>query len=169
MKRKHYIRALAVGVAVTAMAAVGGVAYAVTSAPAASGVPVTGIDHQRLTFTLAPGARFTFKLPAANDPVRLDLDKISTNGGLQNPSEVFSALVNVDANDAGMSWIGTNSDGSQHAGNTGSGTAITELVCGPNCVIATLRAASVSAHTVVLQTNAATSIIKETYVVNIWY
>lgn len=61
---------LAVGVAVTALAAVGGGAYAASSATAISRVPVTGIDHQRLTFTLAPGASQVFKLPAANDPVR---------------------------------------------------------------------------------------------------
>lgn len=172
MNRKSYARVLAVGAAVTAMAAVGGGAYAATSATSAtaiSRVPVTGIDHQRLTFTLAPGASRVFKLPAANDPVRIDLDKISTNGGVQTPSEVFSALVNVDANHAGMSWIGTYSDGSQHVGTTISGSAITKLVCGPSCVIGTLSVSSVPARTVVLQANAATSIIRETYVINIWY
>ena len=169
MNRKSYARVLAVGVAVTALAAVGGGAYAATSATAISRVPVTGIDHQRLTFTLAPGASRIFKLPAANDPVRLDLDKISTNGGIQTPSEVFSALVNVDANHAGMSWIGTYSDGSQHAGTTISTKVITKLVCGASCVIATLSVDSVPGHTVVLHTNAATSIIRETYVINIWY
>lgn len=169
MKRKHYLRVLAVSAAVTAMAAVGGGAYAVTSAPAISRAPVTGIDHQRLTITLAPGASQVFKLPAANDPVRIDLDKISTNGGIQTPSEVFSALVNVDANHAGMSWIGTYSDGSQHAGTTISGSTITQLVCGPSCVIATLSAFSVPSRTVILHANAATSIIRETYVINIWY
>lgn len=169
MKRKHYVRALAVGVAVTAMAAVSGVAYAVTSATGISPTPVTGLDHQRLTFTLAPGASQVFQLPAANDPVRIDLDKVSTNGGIQTPSEVFSALINVDKNRAGMSWIGTNSDGSQHAGTTISGTSITKLVCGGGCVIATLSVSSVAAHTVVLHANAATSIVRETYVINIWY
>lgn len=169
MKRRHYIRALAIGAAVTALAAVGGGAYAITSSTAISAVPVTGIDHQRLTITLSPGASRAFRLPAANDPIRIDLDKISTNGGIQTPSEVFSALVNVDANRAGMSWIGTYSDGSQHAGTTISGTAITELVCGPGCVIGTLSASSVPARTVVLHANAATSIIRETYVINIWY
>ena len=58
----------------------------------------------------------TFALPAADDPLRIDLDAISVNGGIQTPSEVFSALVNVDANGAGMSWIGTRSDGSRNPG-----------------------------------------------------
>jgi hypothetical protein len=169
VEKKYHVRALAVATAVAAMAAVGGGAYAATSAATASPVPVTGTDHQRLTVTLAPGQSQVFKLPATNDPVRIDLDNISTNGGIQTPSEVFSALVNANANDSGMSWIGTYSDGSQHAGTTISGKAITELVCGSACVIATLSVSSISAHTVVLHTNAATSIIRETYVINIWY
>jgi hypothetical protein len=169
VKKKNYVRALAVGAAVTVMASVGGGAYAVTSTAGVSAVNVTGPDHERLTFTLAPGASQSFKLPASNDPVRIDLDKVSTNGGVQTPSEVFSALVNVDANGAGMTWIGTNSDGSQSAGSTIKGTDITNLVCGTQCVIATLSVSSIAAHTVVLKANAATSIIKEKYVINVWY
>jgi len=133
--KKNYVRGLVVGTAVAALACVGGGAYAVTSAPGVSAVNVAGPDHQRLVFTLAPGASQTFRLPAANDPVRIDLDSISTNGGIQTPSEVFSALVNVDRNAQGMSWIGTNSDGSQTANSTIHSSAITQLVCGTNCVI----------------------------------
>jgi hypothetical protein len=29
--------------------------------------------------------------PAANDQLRVDLDAVSVNGGIQTPSEVFSA------------------------------------------------------------------------------
>jgi hypothetical protein len=169
VKRKNYVRALAAGTAIAALAVGGGVAYAVTNTPAITGGPVTGIDHLRFTFTLIPGGSQVLKLPAANDPIRIDLDKVSTNGGVQTPSEVFSALVNVDKNAAGMSWIGTYSDGSQHAGSTISSPVITNLVCGVSCVIATLHVGSVSGHTVVLTTNPKTSIIRETYVVNIWF
>jgi len=88
---------------------------------------------------------------------------------VQTPSEVFTALVNVDQNGAGMSWIGTNSDGSQKAGSTISTHNITNLVCGASCLIASLNVNSVAQHTVVLKANAATSRIKETYVINIWY
>ena len=167
--KKNYVRGLVVGGVVAALACVGGGSYAVTNAAGVHAYIVTGPDHQRLVFTLAPGGSHSFKLPAANDPVRIDLDKISTNGGLQNPSEVFSALVNVDNNGAGMSWIGTNSDGSQAAGSTSHGSTITKLVCGSSCVIATLSVSSVGAHTVTLTANAAASSINETYVVNIWY
>jgi|SRR5215813_1893722 len=166
MKNKMYVRALVAGTALAVAGSLGGWAYAVTSEPA---VIVTGADHQRLTFTLAPGASQTFKLPAANRPVRIDLDKVSTNGGVQNPSEVFTALVNVDKNGAGMSWIGTNSDGSQKAGSTITSRNITNLVCGASCGIASLNVKSVAQHTVVLVQNAATTSIKGTYVINIWY
>jgi hypothetical protein len=152
-----------------AAAGAGGVAYAAAHGVASSGIVVSGPDHNRLTFTLAPGAARVFELPAANDPVTVDIAKYSTNGGVQTPSEVFSALINVDGNGAGMSWVGTNSDGSSDANSTIHGTDITNLVCGHGCLIASLRVDNVKARTVVLKTNAATSIIKETYVVNIWY
>ena len=67
MKRQHYVSAFAVGVATTAMAAAGGAAYAVTGSavsPANTSVPVTGIDHLRDTFTLAPGASRTVSVTA---------------------------------------------------------------------------------------------------------
>jgi hypothetical protein len=101
--------------------------------------------------------------------VRGPLDKVSTNGGVQTPSEVFSALVNADGNHAGMSWIGTSSDGSQSGSSTISGTDITNLVCGSSCLIASLDVSSISSRTLVLRTNAATSSITEKYVINIWY
>lgn len=167
--KKNYVRGLVVGTVVAALACVSGGAYAVTTAASFSAVNVTGADHERLTFTLAPGGSQTFTLPAANDPVRIDLDKVSTNGGVQTPSEVFSALINVDRDGAGMSWIGTSSDGSQAASSTIHSSTITQLVCGTNCVIATLSVSGVGARTVMLTANAATSIIDETYVVNIWY
>ena len=170
MKIKPSLRVLAVGVAVAGMMCVGGGAYAVTSIANSPAVIVTGPDHERLTITLAPGASRTFVLPAANDPLRIDLDAVSVNGGIQTPSEVFSALVNVDANRAGMSWIGTRSDGSQRAGYTfAGGPAITELTCGSNCVVAWLNSGNAGRRTVTLKQNASTTSISRTYVINIWY
>jgi len=166
MGKARFLRLIAVGAAVTALAAAGGAAYAATSSQT---VIVRGPDHQRLSFVVAPGRSFVFRLPAANEPIRIDIASPSTNGGVQTPSEVFSALINVDANRAGMSWIGTNSDGSQSANSTIHSKDITNLVCGSNCVIAWLKVKSVSARTVVLTANGATSIIREKYVVNIWY
>ena len=172
MRMKLSLRALVVGVAVAGMMSLGGGAYAVTSLVATNSpaINVTGPDHERLTITLAPGGSRTFVLPAANDPLRIDLDAVSVNGGIQTPSEVFSALVNTDANGVGMSWIGTSSNGSQKSGYTfGGGPAITELTCGANCVIAWLNSGSAAHRTVTLKQNANTTSIRRTYVINIWY
>jgi hypothetical protein len=169
VKRRYFIRSLVSGIAVTAMAAGGGVAYAVTQAPAVTGGPVTGVDHLRFTFTLNPGASQVIKLPALNDPIRIDLDEVSSNGGVQAPSQVFSALVNVNKIGGGMSWIGTYSDGTQHAGTSNVSSTITQFSCGGTCLIARLNVASTTAHTVILRTNSATSTTRETYVVNIWF
>ncbi len=166
MNRTRILRVITVGATVVALAAAGGAAYGATRSHS---VIVTGPDHQRLSVTLSPGASFVFRLPAANDPISVDIAKPSTNGGVQTPSEVFSALINVDSNHAGMSWIGTNSDGSQSANSTIASKDITNMVCGSSCVIAWLRVKSVSARTVVLTANAATSRIRERYVINIWY
>jgi hypothetical protein len=166
MTRKYYVRALIGGAAFAVAASAGGWAYAVTDSAA---IVVRGADHQRITVTLAPGARATIKIPATNRPVRIDLAEVSTNGGVQTPSEVFTALVNVDQNGAGMSWIGTNSDGSQRAGSTISSRNITNLVCGANCIIAALNVTSVAHHTVTLRTNPNTTSIRGKYVINIWY
>jgi hypothetical protein len=170
MRMKPSLRALAVGVAVVGTVCAGGAAYAVTSIANSPAVNVTGPDHERLTITLAPGGSRTFALPAANDPLRIDLDAVSVNGGVQTPSEVFSALVNVDASGVGMSWIGTRSDGSQKSGFTFiGGPAITELTCGANCVVAWLNSGSAAHRTVTLKQNASTTSIRRTYVINIWY
>jgi len=169
MSKSYYLRPMAVGVAIVALAAASGAAYAAAQAPRSSKVIVTGPDHERLTVTLSPGGSFVFRLPAANDPVTIDIAKPSTNGGVQTPSEVFSALVNADANHAGISWIGTNSDGSQTGNSTIHSTDIANLVCGAHCVIAWLRVRSVPSRTLVLTANPATSIIRELYVLNIWW
>jgi hypothetical protein len=160
---------MAVGVAIVALAAASGAAYAAVTSPDRPKVIVTGPDHERFTFGLSPGHSVVFALPNANDPITIDIAAPSTNGGLRNPSEVFSALINADADDAGMSWIGTNSDGSQRANNSHHGTDITNLVCGKTCVVAWLRVKNVATRTVTITTNAKTSAIRELYVVNVWY
>lgn len=166
IRNKRLLQAVVASAALLALAGTSGAAFAAASSP---GVIVTGPDHQRLSVVLAPGKSFVFKLPKTNDPVRIDIASPSTNGGVQTPSEVFSALVNANANDSGMSWVGTNSDGSQAGNSTIHTTDIANLVCGANCVIAWLRVKSVSGHTLVLKANSKTSIIRELYVVNIWY
>jgi hypothetical protein len=166
MMKRRLLLAVAAGAALLVLTVGGGAAFAAATSP---GVIVTGPDHQRLTVVLSPGGSFVFKLPATNDPVRIDITSPSTNGGVQTPSEVFSALVNANRNDSGMSWIGTSSDGSQSGNSTIHTTDIANLVCGANCVIAWLRVKNISAHTLILTANSQTSIIRELYVLNIWY
>lgn len=166
MIKRRLLQAVVAGAALLALAGGGEAAFAATSSPS---VIVTGPDHQRLTFVVSPGGSFVFKLPATNDPVTIDIASPSTNGGIQTPSEVFSALINANGNNSGMSWIGTNSDGSQSGNSTIHTTDVANLVCGPGCVIAWLRVKSIPAHTLILTANAKTSIIRERYVVNIWY
>jgi hypothetical protein len=166
MIKGRLLQAVVAGAALLALAGGGEAAFAATSSPS---VIVTGPDHQRLTFVVSPGGSFVFKLPATNDPVTIDIASPSTNGGVQTPSEVFSALINANGNNSGMSWIGTNSDGSQSGNSTIHTTDVANLVCGPGCVIAWLRVKSIPAHTLILTANAKTSIIRERYVVNIWY
>jgi hypothetical protein len=165
MKKKNSLRALIAGVALASVACVGGGAYALANI---TSVNVTGPDHERITFTVTPGTGQFFTLPATNDPMRVDLDLVSSHGAVQTPSEVFSALINDDNNNAGMSWIGTNSDGTQVAGNSIEDGAITQLVCGSGCLIASLEVASVTDHSLELKTNSGPS-FKEKYVINIWY
>jgi hypothetical protein len=167
---KHVARTIGIVTLAGAALAMGaGTAYAVASHTIKPAVIVLGPDHQRLVITLAPGASKPIKLPAANDPIRIDIAKVSTNSGVQTPSEVFSALINVDLNKAGMGWIGQNSDGTVVPGTTISGTNITNLDCPGVCTIASLNVLSVPGRTVVLTTNAATSRIAERYVINLWY
>lgn len=166
MIKGRLLQAVVAGAALLALAGGGEAAFAATSSPS---VIVTGPDHQRLTFVVSPGGSFVFKLPATNDPVTIDIASPSTNGGVQTPSEVFSALINANGNNSGMSWIGTNSDGSQSGNSTIHTTDVANLVCGPGCVIAWLRVKSIPGHTLILTANARTSIIRERYVVNIWY
>jgi len=126
---------------------------------------------EQLTITLAPGAAQSFNLPVADQPVEIQIDNYSTNGGVQTPSEVFSALANYNANGAGMSWVGTNNDGTQSAGNSfdvSSGPVTTET-CGTSCVIATLSVSDAATGEVTLSTNPDTNTIDNTFVVDLWY
>jgi len=87
MDKARFLRPIAVGATVIALAAAGGAAYGATSSHS---VIVRGPDHERLSFAVAPGRSFVFKLPAANDPIRIDIASLSTKG---NPGQVFSALI----------------------------------------------------------------------------
>ena len=126
---------------------------------------------EQLNITLAPGGSQTFKIPAKNQPVQVQIDGYSSNGGLQEPAEVASALVNVNKNHVGMTWVNQNSDGTTGAGNSFQDAAgpITTITCGSSCTIATLGVSDAGNGTLVLTQNAATTSISFDYEVDVWY
>jgi hypothetical protein len=101
--------------------------------------PTPKVDE--VAFSLAPGGSKSFKIPASNQPVEVQIDNYAVHNGIQTPSELFSALVNLDANGSGMSWNGTNSDGTSSVGSSphgDTGPIVTET-CGSGWVKATLN------------------------------
>jgi len=86
------------------------------------GLVATGISehHQELDFSIEPGYCYSFALPAVQKPVRIDVSFSLLNAATQTPSELMSALVNNDPASYQMTWIGTNSDGTQMGSNSQS-------------------------------------------------
>ena len=78
--------------------------------------PIT-VSVRQYTFFLKPGGSFTFGLPKVASPIRIEISSPSTNGGVQTPSELMWALVNLDSGSSNITWIGTNSDGSTLGSN----------------------------------------------------
>jgi hypothetical protein len=79
------------------------------------------VYHQ---FVVPPGGHVCFALPAVQFPVHVMISETLLNGGTQTPSEVFEAIVNQDPKSTQMTWIGTNSDGTQK----GSNSLVTPLI-----------------------------------------
>ena len=80
---------------------------------------VVATDHHvTYMFQLEGGASKTIELPVIGTPVRLMAACGPGNGGTQTPSELVSAVISQDPLSAQLTWIGTNADGSQQAGNT---------------------------------------------------
>lgn len=84
----------------------------------------------RHAFTLNPGGKFIFSLPAMEKPIFILISARATSGGTQTPTEVFYAVLNQDPVSGQLTWIGTNSDGSATAGTTLSGFNICNLWAG---------------------------------------
>ncbi|UZR27339.1 hypothetical protein [Methylococcus mesophilus] len=75
-------------------------------------------NYVKVKFSLMPGDSKVISLPAGQIPIRVAVSVTSKNGGTQLPSELMTALVNKDPSSGQLTWIGTNSDGSQAAGTT---------------------------------------------------
>jgi hypothetical protein len=125
-----------------------------------------------IAVTLAPGASKSFKIPVTQQPVEVQIDNYQNNHGVQTPSELFSALVNVDDNGSGMSWNGTNSDGTSSVGSSGvdpTGPIVTETCPTAGCVKTTLNVSNASNGTVTLNLSPTTAGFTNKFLVEMWY
>jgi hypothetical protein len=131
--------------------------------------PTLTVKELQLSFMLAPGGSRTFTLPNVKSPIRIEVSFPTTNGGVQEPSEVMWALVNRDSGNGNITWIGTNSDGTSLGSNSLQSTDIANITCGSDCTIASLSVANASAGQLVMTQNADTTSITCAYIVRLYY
>jgi hypothetical protein len=131
--------------------------------------PTLTVQELQLSFMLAPGGSRNFTLPNVKSPIRIEVSLPSTNGAVQEPSEVMWALVNRDSGNGNITWIGTNSDGTSVGSNSLQSTDIANVTCGSDCTIASLSVANASAGQLVMTQNAATTSITRSYIVRLYY
>jgi len=131
--------------------------------------PTLTVKELQLSFMLAPGGSRTFTLPNVKSPIRIEVSFPTTNGGVQEPSEVMWALVNRDSGNGNITWIGTNSDGTSLGSNSLQSTDIANITCGSDCTITSLSVANASAGQLVMTQNADTTSITCAYIVRLYY
>jgi hypothetical protein len=135
--------------------------------------------HQELSFTISPGDSVSFPMPKAYSPVRVEVTFSLQNAGVQTPSEVLYAVVNLDALAGEMTWVGTNSDGTMQASNTlDSPDEPIASICGGAPCSTTINASLVADPTVdannpygslVLAQSGVTTSRAGHYEVHLWY
>ena len=74
--------------------------------------------YLKVQFSLPPGGSKVIPLPVGQVPINVLVSFTLKNGSTQIPSELMAALVNEDPSSHQLTWIGTNSDGTQAAGTT---------------------------------------------------
>jgi len=131
------------------------------------------VNITQIKFTLAPGASKTFNLPKVANPIRIEISKPSTNGGVQTPSELMWALVNWDAGTGGsnqITWIGTSSNGGSLGSNSAQGSIIADIYGGStSTVIASLSVSDAATGTLQVSQSSTTTTLNGSYVVRIYY
>jgi hypothetical protein len=138
---------------------------------AAKPVPPITLNIRQYQFFLKPGGSFTFPLPNVDRPIRIEISSPSTNGGVQTPSELMWALVNLDSDSGQITWIGTNSDGSALGSNSLTGTGVLANIYGGSAptTISSLTVANASAGTLSVTRSSTTTSITGKYVVRIYF
>lgn len=131
------------------------------------------VNITQIKFSLAPGASKTFTLPKVSQAIRIEISAPSSNGGVQEPSELMWALVNWDSGTDGsnqITWIGTNSDGSTLGSNSFQSTTIANIYGGTSAaVISSLKISDAATGTLAITRSSATTSIDGNYVVRIYY
>ena len=174
---RHSVSRVIAGSAVASLVLVGlMVAATLGGTRSAQAGPGTVIHRVQHDFTLSPGGARTFTLPVTDTFVHVDVVDLPTNHGTQTPSELMSAVIDYDSGSDQFTWIGTNSDGSQAAGNSlganvSSATRIA-VICGGPCPLvwnAALDVQDPTTATLVFSQNANTTSITGHYVLTFWW
>jgi hypothetical protein len=137
----------------------------------ASNLPPITVNVRQYTFFLKPGGSFTFSLPKVASPIRIEISFPSTNAGVQTPSELMWALVNLDSDSHNITWIGSNSDGSALGSNSLTGSGIIANIYGGSAptTIASLIVANASAGTLSVTQSSTTTSITGKYIVREYF
>jgi hypothetical protein len=129
------------------------------------------VNVTQIKFSLTPGASKTFILPKVSQPIRIEISAPSSNGGVQEPSELMWALVNWDFGTEGsnqITWIGTNSNGSTLGSNSVQSGTIANIYGGSSSiVISSLKVSDVATGT--LEITRSSTTIDGNYVVRMYY
>jgi len=125
--------------------------------------------YRRQSFTQYVGQGFVMKLPETDVPVRIDVSA-RIDGKPIAGSMVMSALVTQDPYTRAISWVGTDSDGGNRAGNTDAGDgAIARILAPDGTAYAVLVVDNVSKGRVKLVQKAAAAGAKGAYTVTFRY
>lgn len=117
--------------------------------------------------TLQPGGSYNLSMPVVQNPVRIDISVTFANQGTLNPTELVSALVNIDPYSKQMTWIGTNNDGSKTAGNTGGNLTIASF--GVDASLDAVLGTGGAMPTLKIMQNANATSIAGHYVIRMYY
>jgi len=119
---------------------------------------------------IPPGGHVCFALPAVQIPIHVMISESSFNGGTQTPSELIEAIINQDAKSTQMTWLGTNSDGSQRGSNSLATPVIASLWGGAAPTVnAELRVCSLPNREIGIYQNARTTALPGNYYVTELY
>jgi hypothetical protein len=140
-----------------------GAGLAIATACAVTGTVSAASPHYvLLKFALPPGGSRSIPLPADQIPIRVAVSATLRNGGTQTPSELMTAVVNTDPSSHQLTWIGTNSDGTQSAGTTLGPSLIASIDHG-NDTLSAQAPGPKAPHGSLIVAQSATRSIKEAY------